>query len=562
MIVRTATVIAREDAAESGPRVLDVRLVAWNTPADVSDDGRTRYSEEWAPGSLVVDDGEKPAVYAGHVPTPAGPERGPLIGVLDNLRDDGDGFYGEAVLGDTVVARETWSLARLAGATVSIEADVDPTPPRPGQRVVRTAERPATLTGAAILLRPNRGAIPGATVLAARSTLGGNVTLLDTPTEPDAPDAPDPDPVDPDAITVGRAHLEETIRRELVRARLPQLPEAGHPLSQYRTFAAFADAAYDAPGSIMRAIVSGGDRPLGAQLSRAWVDQVTTANPGVIPPGWMSEVFGIVAHGRPVITGIGTRPLPPDGMDVNWPYFDGDLYALVGEQLTQKTDITSVLVSLKKGTAPIRTFAGGSDLSYQLIRRSSPSYRDAYLRIMSAAWAAVTDREATEDLYDQATGYIALPAGATVDVFRAAVFSASVAVENATGSPASVVLLATDAFVKFGAALLPANYGTFNQSGTASASTLDVNVSGLSVVHARSLPNGTGIVTNGQAASWSEDGPFAISAPDVPKLGEDTAIWGMAALETFVPAGVVVLAATAPVAADAGTRKRGKAAAE
>jgi hypothetical protein len=340
--------------------------------------------------------------------------------------------------------------------------------------------------------------------------------------------------------------VADEVRRQLVRVRLPQMPEQAHPLGQFRTFAAFADAAYDAPGSVFRAVTAGMDRPLAAQIARAWVDQLPADNPGVIPPGWISEVFGIVDFGRPVITAIGTRPLPDSGMDVNWPYFDGDLLALVGEQAAPKTEIVSVKVSLERGTTPIKTYAGGSDLSCQLIRRSSPSYRDAYLRIMTAAWAAVTDREATEAVYDAATGFQQLSGAATVDEFRAAVFAASVKVNAATGAPASAVLLSTDLFIKFGSALLPANYGTTNQSGTAAASTLEVNISGLRVAHAPHLPLATGIVTNGRAAAWSEDGPFVISAPDVPKLGEDTAIWGMAALEGFVPAGIVVLAAVAP----------------
>ena len=88
---------------------------------------------------------------------------------------------------------------------------------------------------------------------------------------------------------------------------------------------------------------------MAAQIARAWVDQLPAENPGVIPPGWVSDVFGIVDHGRPVITAIGTRALPESGMDVNWPYFDGDLLALVGEQVTPKTEIVSVKVSAEAG---------------------------------------------------------------------------------------------------------------------------------------------------------------------------------------------------------------------
>ena len=48
------------------------------------------------------------------------------------------------------------------------------------------------------------------------------------------------------------------------------------------------------------------------------------------------------------------------------------MHALVGEQTVEKADVTSVKVSFKKASVPIKTYAGGSDISWQLIRRSQP----------------------------------------------------------------------------------------------------------------------------------------------------------------------------------------------
>ena len=55
---------------------------------------------------------------------------------------------------------------------------------------------------------------------------------------------------------------------------------------------------------------------------------------------------GIVDHGRPVVSAFGLGNLDDAGMDVDWPYFDGDLLALVGEQTAEKTPITSVRVDI------------------------------------------------------------------------------------------------------------------------------------------------------------------------------------------------------------------------
>lgn len=552
MIVRTVNV-APGDALE-----LDTRLVAWNTPARVSDNGRDHYDETWEPGSLITRDGEVMPVYAGHTPTPRGVEHGPLIGRLEPVDGDADGFYALVRLADTATAREVHALARTVGATVSIEADVPVSEsPAPGSTIVRTATAPAVLTAAAVLTLPHRGAIPGAAVLAVRTdpTTGADMTLLsDDPTAPTLPVEPDPDPApdDPATARIARGEVLELIRQASVRT--PQAATPAHPLAQFATLAAFADAAYSDTAGTYSWITAGAvaDRPMAAQIARAWIDQITTNNPGVLPPAWLSEVFGIVDQGRPLIDAIGTRPLPPSGMEIDWPYYAGDLSTLVGQQTTEKTDITSVRVDLLKASAPIKTFAGGSDVSYQLIRRSSPSYRDAYLRIMSAAFALTTDKAAsTALLATTGKGWVTFdPVAGTVDQLKAAIFAGSVKVAAATGSPASTVIMDSASFTKYGSALVPSAYGVQNQPGVADAGTLRVDISGLNVVMDPYLPVGTIIVTNRSAASWSEDGPFVIAAPDVPKLGEDVAIWGMSALMVPIPKGVVILAATAPTGTD------------
>jgi hypothetical protein len=198
---------------------------------------------------------------------------------------------------------------------------------------------------------------------------------------------------------------------------------------------------------------------------------------------------------------------------------------------------------------PLKTYAGGSDISYQLIRRSRPAYRDAYMRIMMAAYSAVVDRAATLAAVAAAKGHVVYdPAAADADgaKFRAALFAASVKVEAATGSPAGFVLAATDQFVRLGGVLTPAPYGTTNVPGVATAATLKVEVSGVPIVHAPSAANGTLLVSNSTAADWFEDGPFPIAAEDVEKLGQDVAVWGMGAFGATLPTGIVALSATAP----------------
>jgi len=571
--------IAREAAntAVQPSGQLDVILMPWNTPAEVTDDGRTTYTESWEPGSLVPRDGGTIPVYGSHVTTPNGLERGPLIGVARDITDTTEGLRATLQLG-TDEGRRIHELAALGVDTaVSIEADVNDAAPVNGV-LVRSSSTPSVLTGVATILPPQSPAYAGALVTAVRAApapapvsledrlaaleaaLAGppEETETETETETDPPEEGDTETEDDEMTdtatadtteTTGRAAVAEMIRTEVARTAGRSVTRAAvHPLARFDSLQAAMKAGY-ADIEIARAIGQ-------TLIGRALADQVTTDNPGVVPGGWIKNIYGIVDQGRPAIQAIGTQPLPPEGMTINWPYFTGDLTTLVGVQATQKTPILSVKVPILNANAPLKTFAGGSDISLQLINRSSPSYLESYLRIMAAAYGAVTDKDAATALSAQVTLarnnfviYDPAAADPTGSVLRTAIFTASTKVQAATGQPGSVILAGLTAFVKLGGLLSPAP--VFNVSGTADASTLDIDVHGLRVVYDPYLAATEILVTNGLAASWREEGPQTIHATDVEKLGESYAVWGMGLLTPTVPTGIVGLRVAAPTTADA-----------
>ncbi len=309
--------------------------------------------------------------------------------------------------------------------------------------------------------------------------------------------------------------------------------EPVHPLAEYRSF-----------GDYSKAVLAGDIE------SRALADQVTANNPGVMPPVWMQQVKGIIDLGRPAITASGgPESAGTFGLEINWPYFAGDLTAIVAAQANQKDEVNSVEIDLEKGTSTLATYAAGSDISYQLLQRSSPSYLDAHNRIMAASYSTVTDRKFTNDLWTGSsnTNLYDLASDTTGAQFREDVFLASMEVEDATGAPASVVLVSTALFQAIGgwSTFIPAPYSPNNVSGIATASTLQVEVSGLRVVRAKWLDTDAdrhAIVMNGEAARWIEDGPRLATAENVSKLGTDVSIYGYGATAVYLPAGVVRLA--------------------
>jgi HK97 family phage prohead protease len=307
---------------------------------------------------------------------------------------------------------------------------------------------------------------------------------------------------------------------------------AVHELAQYRSLGEY------------RLAVLNGDIE-----SRALFDQVTANNPGVLPPNWSLIVRGIFDLGSPTINAFGRESAGTTGTTFNWPYWDGDLTTIVEEQIDEKDEVNSVAINILKGTATLKTYAAGSDISYQLIQRSSPSYVDAHTRIMLNSYVQVTDIAMVAAVYGARTPLnYDFAADTTGTAFREAVFSASVDVQTATGMPAEFVLVSPTVFKKIGgwSTFFPSNYGTFNVSGTAESRTLGVNVSGLPVILDRNIGGNAILVSNREAARFIEDGPRLATVENAALLGRDVAIYGYGAAQIISGAGIIGLEVVAP----------------
>jgi hypothetical protein len=66
-----------------------------------------------------------------------------------------------------------------------------------------------------------------------------------------------------------------------------------------------------------------------------------------------------------------------------------------------------------------------------------------------------------------------------------------------------------------------------------------VNISGLPVVHVRTLPANRAIISNTTTASWIEDGPNLATVENVSQLGRDVAIYGYGTTAIYNPCGIV-----------------------
>jgi HK97 family phage prohead protease len=457
--------------------------------------------ESFGPGAFVIEDViGKPLAY----------RHGEPIGVITGATNEADGLYIDFQIANTALGRDAATLIRT-GASKGLSVGFNPLKSAYNRAKTSVIHTAAALAEVSITHQP-------AYATAGVSSIREEQMSVETIEEAT--------PV----VTIDTEAREAIaqVRREL--ATVVHVAEPAHPLAQYRSFSDYRVAVWE-----------------GKAESRALFDQITSDNPGLMPPVWMQEIRGIVDLGRRAITALSGPMSPGDsGMTVNWPYFDGDLLDVVAAQVDEKDQVNSVKIAFEKGAADLATYAAGSDISFQLLQRSSPSYLEGHNRVMLASYAQITDRKFLSDLWNDGTGtedYV-FSSDTTGADFRAAVFSSSVKVEDATGMPASVVLVSSAVFKKIGgwSSFFPSVYGVQNVSGTADARTLSVNVSGLPVVRAPWLDTNAAynaVVTNSMAARWLEAGPSLVSADNVAALGRDVSIYGYGATAAFIPAGVI-----------------------
>jgi HK97 family phage prohead protease len=500
-------VLVRGDPDADG-RTVELRLLAWGEVA-TTPQGR----ESFARGAFAGADASSVLIES---------ERhdGAIVGVGQSIEERDDGAYLVGRVSDTTAGRDLLTLlADRVIRSASIVFRPIQSSRRPDGVIVRDR---VELRRVALL---PRGAYRSAGVLAVR---GEVMDPMNDPVEV----APAP-AVDLSPVLARLGAQDEAIARLSVQlAGGAGGTAAIHELSRF-----------DSLGEAYMASTS--DPEVRTLLTRALADQTTPDNPGIVPPGWLSDIKGIMPRKRPGIDAFGgAAALPPSGMELDWPALVPLVGDRIGVQAAEKVPVVTGKVSFGKGSKPIATYAGASDVSYQLLRRSSPAYRDAYARVMLGEYARVTDNVFVDELALMGTGVASWDAAAdtTGAAFVALLFATSVEVEDATGSPADAVVAATDVFLAIAGKekIVPSSTSTATALGNATASTLQLGVSGLRIVHDPNLAPTKFLIGNSEAARWHEDGPFPVEAEDVEKLGRNIGYWGLGATALFAPAGVVV----------------------
>lgn len=502
-----------QTAEYSADLILEMREDAANPDVIAQGYGRAvPYSTETQIGSVresFAPDAFQPADVIGK---PLAYRHGEPIGVITDATNKPDGLYIDFQIANTAQGRDAAALIRT-GSAKGLSVGFVPTKSVWNRAKTTVQHMAASLMETSITHMP---AYATAGVSAIREE-----EIMSVETVEETAPAVTADIEAREAIASVREQVAAIEARSMVA-----VPEV-HELAQFRSL-----------GEYRLAVLNGEIE------ARALFDQVTGNNPGVLPPNWSNVVRGIFDLGRPAITSFGVESAGTTGTTFNWPYWSGDLADIVAEQVDEKDEVNSVAISILKGSAQLKTFAAGSDISYQLLQRSTPSYVDAHTRIMLNSYVQVTDIAFIASLWANRTPLdYDITADTDGSMFRAAVFAASVDVQTATGMPAEFVLVSPAVFKKIGgwSSFFPSNYGTYNVSGTAGAAALDVSVSGLPVRLDRNLGANAIVVSNREAAKWIEDGPRMASVENVAQLGRDVAVYGYGCGQIISDAGIVSL---------------------
>ena len=271
-----------------------------------------------------------------------------------------------------------------------------------------------------------------------------------------------------------------------------------------------------------------GDR-IPDQQYRVWQELVTTDNAGVVPDAYSPEIIGVIDPRRPFMATTTRIPVPSSGMNLVVPKINQR--PAVDLQAAEKDEIASQKTLIGTESFSVKTYAGGGDLSLQLLRRSDPSFLELYVRLLAEAYAIETEDAAVASLITAINDGGPEPATA-LNPEALALGGAFETTFSAMRRAPDTIWLSSEAVGAFINALASGTnaplYSNLAANFTAGGGT-GGTISGLRPVHVPALDDKGAYAIVGPASgfAWAEDGTYTLQV-DVPRqAGRDVAIVGM-----------------------------------
>lgn len=289
---------------------------------------------------------------------------------------------------------------------------------------------------------------------------------------------------------------------------------------------------------------------------RALADVLTTDATGMIQEQWIAEVIDLGRTYTPTVNAWRQRPLPTSGMSISQPVVT--TRPTVAAQGTQKTEVSSTTPVIGTEQWDIDTYAGGNDVSIQLIRRADPDYLTELMRLYTRELAQAVNGAALTSL--NAAAAVGVSGNTALEYVDAATFdelvidaSAAFMAADALRRPAELIALSVDLWSALGKAkdldgrpLYP-SINPMNSAGTISAASAAGTISDIAWYVEPELGAGVSGVIGVREAFVTALGPVGTMTADVPaKLGRDVAMYQEAAFGASDASGLVQIVNVTP----------------
>jgi len=330
-----------------------------------------------------------------------------------------------------------------------------------------------------------------------------------------------------------RNHAEELERRLDVLATTSASTPA---TSQFRSF-----------GDWVKAVATGNDDAIALHRTFTGAD----SGDSIMKNAWVSDTVRILNAGRPTFNVLSSAALPADGMNVEYPKVNTNTLA-VGEQAAEGDVLSYGKLTLTSATAPIKTYGGYTDMSRQVVERSSIAYVDTAFRAMVAKYAAATNAAARAAVITASADFnTATVAAWDADEVIGALAKAAADVNNNAGYALEVILVSSDVFQALakvvdqaGRPILSNAGATVNTFGSINPVGLTGTILGLPIVMDPSLAGGSFYVGNSAALTTYESAgaPFRLNDEEITSLTNSFSVYGYLGIAAPEPKAMTIVA--------------------
>jgi HK97 family phage prohead protease len=420
-----------------------------------------------------------------------------IIGVVTEMTESDEGLMIKAKISETVLGNETLNLVK-DGAIRSFSVGFIPvTDEKKDKTIIR---KKVNLKEVSLVAFP---AYDKAEVLSVREETNQEEISMEN-TTPDYTSA----------IEEVRNHAEE-LERRLDVITSEKTPSVSVP--QFRSY-----------GEYVKAVASG---DVDAHRTFTGADSADS----IMKNAWVSDTVRILNAGRPTYSVFSSGALPPDGMNVEYPKINTNTLD-VANQAAEGDTLAYGKLTLTSATAPIKTYGGYTDMSRQVVERSSINYVDTAFRAMVAKYASVTNAAMRQQLITDAALFNQSALGAwTAAEIIDSLAEAAVKVNGDTGLPLEFILVSSDVFRLMAKTVdtmdrpILSNTGaTVNTYGNINPVGLTGNVLGLPIVVDPSLAALSFYAGNSGAITTYESAgaPFRLNDEEITNLTNSFSVYG------------------------------------